>query len=103
MLDQNPKPVNVAEEDPSPKITSLSPTAGPLGVFVTITGVNFGASQGPSAVTFNGMPAKVASWSETRIVAPVPPETTTGNVIVTARGETSNEALFTVRKSLLRD
>src|SRR5262249_23503226 len=31
---------------PSPTITSLSPTSGPVGTPVTITGSNFGAAQG---------------------------------------------------------
>ena len=39
---------------PAPSITSLNPTSGLVGASVTITGANFGASQGTSTVTFNG-------------------------------------------------
>lgn len=79
-----------------PSITSLSPTSGPAGTSVTITGTNFGASQGDSTVTFNGTAATPASWSSTGIVVPVPVGATTGNVIVTVSGLASNGAAFTV-------
>ncbi len=39
---------------PAPVITSFTPTSGPIGTLVTITGTNLSA---PSAVTFNGVPA----------------------------------------------
>ena len=81
----------------SPSITSLSPTSGPVATSVTITGTNFGASQGTSTVTFNGTNAGTAtSWSATSIVIPVPSGATTGNVVVTVGGLTSNGSLFTV-------
>ena len=38
----------------SASITSLSPTSGPVGTAVTITGTNFGATQGTSTIRFNG-------------------------------------------------
>ena len=34
---------------PTPSITSLTPTSGPVGTSVTITGANFGATKGTSA------------------------------------------------------
>src|SRR5262249_58938917 len=37
----------------SPSITNLSPTKGAAGSSVTITGSNFGSSQGTSTVSFN--------------------------------------------------
>ena len=36
----------------TPVITGLNPSAGPVGATVTITGKNFGSTQGTSAVTF---------------------------------------------------
>ena len=78
-----------------PSITSLNPTSGPVGTSVTITGTNFGASQGPSTVKFNGTSAVPTSWSATSIVAPVPVGATTGNVVVTVGGVASNGAAFT--------
>ena len=63
---------------------------------VTITGTNFGASQGTSTVTFNGTAATPTSWSATSIVVPVPAGATTGNVVVTVSGLASNPVSFMV-------
>ena len=81
---------------PTPSITNLNPASGVIGTSVTITGTNFGASQGTSTVTFNGLATTPTSWSATSIAAPVPNGSTTGNVIVTASGVASNGLLFTV-------
>ena len=79
-----------------PSIASLSPSSGPVGTSVTIAGANFGATQGTSTVTFNGVAATPTSWSATSIVAPVPSAATTGNVVVTVGGVASNGVTFTV-------
>ncbi len=84
----------------APAITSLSPSSGAVGASVTITGVNFGGSQGTSTVTFNGTTATPTSWSATSIVAPVPSGATTGNVLVTVGGMASNGVAFTVSPSI---
>ena len=81
---------------PAPSITSLSPTAGPVGTSVTISGSNFGSTQGSSTVTFNGTTATPTSWSDTSIVAPVPSGASTGLVVVTVGGIASNGVSFTV-------
>src|SRR5712691_2045199 len=81
---------------PAPNITSLSVTSGPVGTPVTITGTNFGTTQGTSTVKFNGTAATPTSWSATSIVAPVPSGATTGNVVVTVGGVASNGVPFTV-------
>ncbi len=81
----------------SPSITSLSPTSGLIGTSVTITGTNFGATQGTSVVKFNGTAATVTSWNATSITATVPTGATTGNVVVTVNGlAASNGVNFTV-------
>jgi len=80
----------------SPSISSLSPTSGAVGASVTITGTNFGSSQGSSTVKFNGTAATVTSWGSTSIVAKVPSGATTGNVVVTVSGVASNGKSFTV-------
>src|SRR5438552_6458038 len=83
--------------NPSPaSITSVNPTSGLVGTSVTITGANFGATQGTSTVKFNGIAATPASWSATGIVVPVPGGATTGNVVVTVGGVASNGVSFTV-------
>ena len=79
-----------------PALTSLSPTSGLVGTSVTITGTNFGATQGTSTVRFNGVTAAPASWSATSIVVPVPAGATTGNVVVTVGGDASNGLAFAV-------
>ncbi|PYU04669.1 MAG: hypothetical protein DMG33_13375, partial [Acidobacteria bacterium] len=80
----------------APSITSLSPTSGPVGTAVTITGANFGVTQGTSTVSFNGTTATPTSWSSTSIVAPVPNGAASGNVTVTVGGQASNGIAFIV-------
>jgi hypothetical protein len=89
-------PVKVNNSAPAPSITSLSPTSGLVGASVTVTGANFGAAQGTSTVTFNGVTAIPTNWSASSIVVPVPTGATTGNVVVTVGGIASNGVSFTV-------
>jgi len=88
--------VNFTVIVPTPTISSLSPTSGPVGTSVTITGTNFGSSQGSSVVTFNGVASASSNWSATSITVPVPAGASTGNVVVTVNGLASNGAAFTV-------
>jgi hypothetical protein len=83
---------------PTPTISSLSITSGAVGASLTITGTNFGSSQGTSTVKFNGTTATVTSgnWSATSIVTTVPTGATTGNVVVTVSGVASNGSSFSV-------
>jgi hypothetical protein len=81
---------------PPPSLTTVSPTSGPVGTSVTITGANFGGTQGTSALTFNGTTATPTSWSGTSVVALVPSGATTGNVMVTVGGQASNWVSFAV-------
>ena len=80
----------------TPSITSLNPTSGPVGTGVTITGTNFGSSQGTSTVTFNGTVGTPTSWSAGDIVVPVPTGATTGHVVVTVGGVASKGVSYTV-------
>nr|WP_242618417.1 RHS repeat-associated core domain-containing protein [Edaphobacter modestus] len=80
----------------APAISSLSPGSGVVGTSVVITGMNFGANQGSSSVVFSGINATVISWSDTSIAFQVPLNATSGNVIVTVNGISSNSVLFTV-------
>ena len=84
----------------SPQILSISPASGAVGSFVTITGVNFGATQGASTVKFNGTSATaITSWSATEIACAVPTGAVTGNIVVTVGGIASNGVSFTVTSS----
>ena len=87
--------VSVTRSNPL-SLTSLSPTSGPVGTSVTISGAGFGATQGSSTVTFNGTPANPTSWSDTQILVPVPTGATTGPVIVTVSAQASNALTFGV-------
>jgi photosystem II stability/assembly factor-like uncharacterized protein len=81
----------------SPVISAISPSSGIVTTPVTLTGTDFGATQGSSSVLFNGAPAgSIVSWSDTQIIATVPSGATTGPLKVTVNGNSSNEVTFTV-------
>jgi hypothetical protein len=61
-----------------------------------VRGVNFGATQGASTLTFNGVAATPTSWGDGAVVASVPQFATTGPVVVTVGGVASNGVAFTV-------
>lgn len=80
-----------------PQINVLSPSSGKPGTQVIISGSGFGtASTGANLVTFDGEVAIATTWTDTSIVATVPEEASTGEVIVTAIGMASNGVTFTV-------
>ena len=81
---------------PTPTISSLAPAAGAIGATVTITGTNFGSSQGTSAISFNGVAPSVTSWASTKIVAVVASGTTTGPVTVKVSNVPNAGTTFTV-------
>src|SRR5207245_2696895 len=85
---------DTAAVTPAPTITSFTPTSGPVGTPVTITGTNF---TGASAVRFNGTSANFTATSSTSISATVPSGATTGPLSVTTPGGTATSASsFTV-------
>ncbi|GAA4349464.1 hypothetical protein GCM10023185_06240 [Hymenobacter saemangeumensis] len=78
----------------APTLTSLSPTSGPVGTSVTLTGTNF---TGATGVSFNGTAASTFSvTSATTATATVPAGATSGNVTITTPNGTSNGVAFTV-------
>jgi len=84
-------PISIA-----PYILDVSTLSASAGTIVTITGSNFGSTQGSSTVVFNGTTATPASWSSTSIVCAVPTGATTGNLVVTVGGTASNSVTFIV-------
>jgi hypothetical protein len=80
----------------TPTIADLSPTSGPVGGTVTITGAGFGASQGTGAVWIGSVPAVVQAWTDTQVIATVGPHAASGHTQVLQSGVLSNAIPFTV-------
>ncbi|HEX3819916.1 MAG TPA: IPT/TIG domain-containing protein [Candidatus Sulfotelmatobacter sp.] len=75
--------------------------SGPIGASVTLTGTNFGSTQGSSTVVFNNAKtATVSTWGATSIAVTVPAGATRGNVVVQVGGQNSNGVLFTVTPAI---
>jgi uncharacterized repeat protein (TIGR03803 family) len=66
-----------------PTLTSFSPTSGPVGTSVTITGT--GLTQ-TTKVTFAGKSATFTVISDTEVTADVPATAVTGKVTITTKG-----------------
>jgi hypothetical protein len=80
-------------ESTVPVINAFSPSSGPPGTQVIITGANF---TGATAVTFNGTAASLAVNSSTQITATVPSGATTGPITVTTSdGPATSASNFT--------
>nr|WP_230678909.1 T9SS type A sorting domain-containing protein [Hymenobacter properus] len=79
----------------APVVTSFTPTSGPVGTVVTITGTDFTAA---STVSFNGTAATAVTFnSTTSLTATVPTGATTGPITVaTAYGSSTSTTSFTV-------
>lgn len=78
------------------RITSVSPKSGPPGTQVTISGSGFGAARDKGSVWLGSAAGLVVSWSATKIVASVAPNSVSGIVEVYQSGEWSNALPFTV-------
>jgi RHS repeat-associated protein len=78
-----------------PAVTALSPSSGPVGTVVTITGRGF--VPGATHVAFNGVAATAAAVTPTTLSAAVPPAAGSGPVTVTTPGGDATSAeSFTV-------
>jgi len=78
-----------------PSISSLDPSAEVAGNTISVLGSGFLASQGTSAVTFNGVTAPgIVSWGNREIEVAVPAGITRGPVKVTTASGTSNGVEF---------
>jgi Big-like domain-containing protein/IPT/TIG domain-containing protein len=72
-----------------PTITNFSPTSGPPGTNVTLSGANL---KGGRAVAFNGMKASYVVNSNSQITAVVPTGATSGPITVTTNTGTASSA-----------
>jgi hypothetical protein len=106
------------QQQPTPTITSVSPSTASTGQVVTVSGVNFGATQGSSYITFSddgtnwGAPPDEAtfsldSWSGNQITFTVPSPSgsggqwqvvpgSTATITVTTADGTSSPATLTI-------
>lgn len=79
----------------SPVITSFSPTSGPVGTMVTITGINLSGVTGAKA--YNNQTATVGGNASTQVVITIPSGATTGPLSVTTDyGTATSSDDFTV-------
>jgi hypothetical protein len=88
----SPSPFTV-DASPTPTITGFSPSHGPVGTTVVITGTHF---IGTTAVAFHGTTATYHVDSDTQITTTVPTGATTGTITVTTPGGTATSSSFTV-------
>jgi len=78
----------------APTVSSFSPTSGPVGTGVTVTGTNF---TGTTAVAFNGTAATFTVTNATTIATTVPSGATSGTIkVTTAAGSGTSSTSFTV-------
>ncbi len=77
-----------------PIVDQLGPNSGPTGTLITIEGSGFGSSGTISFPTAGN--TTPVSWTDKEIVVKVPAGATSGPVVITAGGQTSNGVPFTV-------
>jgi len=80
-----------------PSITSFSPTSGPVGTIVTITGTNFSIIPVENSLLFGASPATASTATSTQLTVTVPPGATSQPISLTVNGLTTNSgSAFTV-------
>jgi len=78
-------------------IIQFSPSKGPAGTVVTISGTGFSSTAGQNAVSFNGVAAQVTSSTANQLVVIVPSGAGTGPISITSPlGSATSSAAFTV-------
>lgn len=81
---------------PKPGICAITPTVGPLGTPVTVSGEHFTGTTGN--ITFQSSISAISgSWANTEIKTSVPTGAVTGPVKINANGQDSNAINFQVR------
>ena len=67
----------------APIILAVTPENGAVGTSITISGTNFGHSQGISNLTVGGVALDIVAWSNTVINALIPNDAQTGPLVIT--------------------
>ncbi len=81
----------------TPVITNVSPTTARAGDSITITGTNFGSTQGSGSVWLgNKLAGSIVSWSDTVVVATVANGASTGTAQIQQGGVWNSYGAFTV-------
>jgi hypothetical protein len=86
-----------------PNISTITPSVAPVGGTFTVSGSNFGNTQGNGTVTIGGADANITSWTSTSISATVPQGASSGAVVVTANGLASNAAFLEAVMNFMRE
>ncbi len=81
---------------PIPTIAGISAASGLYGSSVTITGQNFGATQGSSRVVIRGTNQTITSWSDTAITITLADATRTGHLSVFVDNVQSNSSVANI-------
>jgi hypothetical protein len=81
----------------TPVITNVSPTTARAGDSITITGTNFGSTQGSGSVWLGSkLAGSIVSWSNTVVVATVASGSVTGTAQIQQGGVWNSYGAFTV-------
>ena len=91
-------------EPPAPVITGFTPTEGPVGTTVTITGQNFSTTASANTVKFDTATASVTSATTTELVVNVPSTLPPGQVSikVTVNNKTATATQqFTIKPTVI--
>jgi len=83
---------------PMPEVTGISPTSGPAGTVVTISGTNLLDYENKGSVTFDGKLLSILSQSSAAIKVAVPAGAATGEFHVLVNDTGINTSTFTVTR-----
>ncbi|MFL9483597.1 IPT/TIG domain-containing protein [Chitinophagaceae bacterium LWZ2-11] len=81
---------------PPPVINYITPTGGPVGTVVTISGKNFGSNITVDTVWFNGVASVINYVNDTAISVSPPAQATTGAIALSVAGKQVTGPVYTV-------